>query len=164
MFFLSIDSKLYKQILIKQTYVDINIHSGYFMCKAASYMRLCVQGLDSRMDHSKTGKFLPQNTGWSLLHVKWFQYIGNLEKQNKRTKHRVKREVVNIWWMTPRNYRQSSVFTQYVHHRHHHPDLFIVGHCLDMRSCCDQSHVSWWNLGWQLSVKVNFQYTWCTLE
>lgn len=53
------------------------------MCTTATCMRLCVQGLDSRVDDSKIRKFLPQNTGWSLLHIKCFQYLGNLEKENK---------------------------------------------------------------------------------
>lgn len=32
----------------------------------------------------------------------------------------------------------------------HNPDLFIVGYCLDMVSCCNQSHISKRNLGWKL--------------
>ena len=51
------------------------------------------------------------------------------------------------------------------HHHHYHPDLFIVGHCLDMGTCCNQSHVSWRNLRWQLSIQiwVNSYMTYITL-
>ncbi len=146
-------------------------------------MWLCVKWFDSRVDDSQVGKFLLQNTGWSLLHIKVFQCLGHLANQKKGTGHitqytlcttqtricpiKTKKVlicgVVIIWWMT-QVHASMQLLCMYnnVPPEHHHPhpppppppDLFIVGHCLDMGAGCNQSHISWRNLGWQLSMKI----------
>lgn len=61
-------------------------------------------------------------------------------------------------WKTKQQTNQypdiAGVLTEPGSQDQHYPDLFVVGHSLDVGTCCNQSNVSRRNLRWQLSVKI----------
>lgn len=63
---------------------------------------------------------------------------------------------VVISWILPETCEEECLTITTSFYLHSSSNLFVVGHCLDMRSCCYQSHVSRRDLRWQLSKKGSF--------